>query len=122
MMEKSNLIKILHGNIDLIDKVNVYDVALFSDNTVIYPHDVKHMLLEFLIGRYNADDLQKWAMFITLRGEYITPGNAADTNSMDYYETMYYVIQRLSTPEIDGEITKERVKGYLAELFKYGNE
>jgi hypothetical protein len=37
----------------------------------------------------------------------------------DYYEVMWDVINCLSTPELDGEITKESVKGYLLELQKY---
>jgi hypothetical protein len=32
---------------------------------------------------------------------------------------MWYVIQKLSTPEIDGEITPESVQIYLKELDKY---
>ena len=34
----------------------------------------------------------------------------------DYYEDMFYVIQCLSTPEIDGEVNEKQVRLYLSEL------
>lgn len=37
----------------------------------------------------------------------------------DYYEDMFYVIQCLSTPEIDGEVNEATVNQYLSELDKY---
>jgi hypothetical protein len=35
---------------------------------------------------------------------------------------MFYVIQRLSTPEIDGEVNKISVASYLNELDKYPDD
>ncbi len=120
-MEQLELLKILHGDINLIDKVNVEDVALYERNITIYPRDVRKILLAFLKNELTADDLTKWAQFICLRGEYGCPG-WEDDEVCDYYENMMYVVQKLSTPEIDGDITEERVKQYLAELKKYHNE
>lgn len=121
-MELSDLAEILNGDVERIPKVDPYEDALFKNNTVVYPHNVKHMLSEFIIGKCTAENLNRWAEFLLLRGEYISPGDETDDELMDYYEDMWYVLQRLSTPEINGTITKERVKGYLAELLKYGNE
>jgi hypothetical protein len=49
-MDKINLLKILQGDIELIDAVNVRDVALFEDHVIIYPKYVKNMLKRFLHG------------------------------------------------------------------------
>ena len=76
------------------------------------------MLSAFLDKKINAEDLTNWARFICIRGEYCSP-NYLDDEIADYYEDMFYVIQRLSTPKIDGEVNEERVKQYLSELDKY---
>jgi hypothetical protein len=76
------------------------------------------MLNDYLAGKVNANDLTRWAMFICLRAEYGTP-DYLDDEIADYYEDMFYVIQCLSTPEIDGEVNEERVRQYLSELDKY---
>ena len=58
-------------------------------------------------------------MFICLRAEYYGTPYSLDDELADYFEDMFYVIQRLSTPEIDGEVNEGRVKKYLSELNKY---
>lgn len=117
-MDKTNLLKILEGNISLIDKVDVTDVALYKDRITVEPHHVRKMIYNFLERKIGANDLTSWAKFICLRAEYGIP-YYLDDEKADYYEDMFYVIQRLSTPEIDGQITEERVKTYLTELSKY---
>lgn len=125
-MERINLIKILNGDIDLIDHVNVKDIAAFSkDDVVIRPWHVRKMLMNFLTDKIDALDINKWATFICLRTEYvcvsadIDPLDEKYDEVADYYEDMMYVIQKLSTPEIDGEINKKSVQQYLSELDKY---
>lgn len=120
-MERINLLKILQGDINLIDKINIKDIALFEVNVTIYPENVRAILRLFLQGHLTPFELTKWAKFICARAEYSCP-NWEDDKMADYYEDMWYVIQRLSTPEIDGEITENRVRQYLAELEKYGDE
>jgi len=117
-MERTDLIEILRGNLSCIDEVDVTDIAPFEVNVTIYPKDVRKMLLSYLKGEISSADLTKWAIFITLRAEYGCP-NWEDDEIADYYEDMWYVVQRLSTPEIDGDICPHRVKGYLRELDKY---
>lgn len=117
-MEIQDLIDILHGDISRISKVNERDIALFDMEVTVYPKDVKSMLLVYLSGRYTAEDLTNWAGFICIRAEYGPPDYLNDEIA-DYYEDMFYVIQRLSTPEIDGEVNEERVRRYLKELEKY---
>jgi hypothetical protein len=120
-MELSDLLKILHGDIPLISKVNERDVALYDMEVIVYPRDVKYMLRSYLEGKVNSDDLTNWAGFICIRGEYCSP-NYLDDDIADYHEDMFYVIQRLSTPEIDGEVNEATVKSYLAELEKYPDD
>jgi len=117
-MERTDLIEILRGNLSRIDEVDVTDVAPLEVVVTIYPKDVGKMLLSYLSGEISGESLTKWAVFITLRCEYGPPG-WDDEEIGDYYEDMMYVIQRLSTPEIDGDICPHRVRGYLRELDKY---
>lgn len=120
-MELNDLLKILHGDISLISKVNESDVALYDMEVIVYPRDVKYMLRAYLEGMISSDDLTNWARFICMRGEYCSP-NYLDDDIADYYEDIFYVIQRLSTPEIDGEVNEATVKSYLAELDKYPDD
>jgi hypothetical protein len=117
-MEQTDLLKILEGDISRIDSVNVEDVALYEVRVTVQPCHVRTMLNDYLAGKVNANDLTRWAMFICLRAEYGTP-DYLDDEIADYYEDMFYVIQCLSTPEIDGEVNEERVRQYLSELDKY---
>lgn len=104
----------------MIDEVNVCDVALFEDHVVVYPKNVRDMLKRFLNGQLSAEDINKWAEFICLRGEYSNPSwENEDDELQDYYLDMWDVIQSLSTPEIDGDISTPLVKQYLAKLEKY---
>ncbi|MBA2655189.1 MAG: hypothetical protein H0U71_09035 [Gammaproteobacteria bacterium] len=117
-MEKQNLIDILNGDIDLIGTVNERDIALYDMEVIFYPKHVKKMLTAYLNKKISAEDLTNWAGFICIRGEYCSP-NYLDDEEADYYEDMFYVVQRLSTPEIDGDVNEARVKSYLTELDKY---
>lgn len=117
-MEREDLLKIIEGDIDHIDSVNMNDVALYEMRVAVKPRHVRKMLLNYLAGQTNANDLSKWASFICMRSEFGSP-NYNDEEFIDYYEDMFSVIQALSTPEIDGEINMARVKLYLSELNKY---
>ncbi len=117
-MEKRDLIKILEGDVSHIDSVNVEDVALYEVRVTVEPQHVKKMLLNYLSGRCSAEDLTRWASFICMRGEYGS-ANYLDDEMADFYEDMFYVIQCLSTPEIDGDVNEKQVKLYLSELDKY---
>lgn len=116
-MEKNNLLKILHGDISHINSVNESDVGLYGMRVIVTPVDVRKMLLDFLSGKLSADDLTNWAGFLCVRTEYVSP--ECEESNPDYYEDMWYVVQCLSTPEIDGEVNEKQVKLYLSELDKY---
>ncbi len=109
---------ILNGNISLIDDFDIKQVAYPDEKIVIKPSNVRNMLTRYLNHDISDFELNKWARFICIRTEYtVFSGKNRDDDSIaDFYENMYYVIQRVSTPEIDGDIDDERIKGYLAEL------
>jgi hypothetical protein len=117
-MKREDLIQILEGDIDHIDHVDMYDENMCSPEVEVHPKHVKRMLLDFISDKLSAQQLQKWAEFISYRCDYSSI-NFMELEDEDYYEVMWDVINCLSTPELDGEITKESVKGYLLELQKY---
>lgn len=116
-MKIDDLARILEGDITHIDDVDVSDVALYEDSVIIYPNHVKVMLEKYLAGSITSDELNKWARFIVLRGEYDCPD--CELSDEDHYEAMWDVIQALSVPEIDGDITHVRVEKYITQLGKY---
>jgi hypothetical protein len=117
-----DLIQILNGDIDLIDRANIRDVALFEDEVLLTPRHVRKMLINFLQGKISSLDLTRWAMFITMRDEYVSVDPKIDcmTSKFDeignYYCGMWTIIQRISTPHIDGEVNTISVGRYLEEL------
>ncbi len=107
---------ILNGNLSLIDNFDKNQVTYLNEEITIKPSYVRKMLERYLKNEISYFDLNNWARFICLRTEYTVPDwENAEVND-DFYSDMYYVIQRISTPEIDGDIDEERIKGYLAEL------
>lgn len=106
---------ILNGNIHLIDQFDMNQVGRLNEYLIIKPSQVRKILTRYLSGDISDFELNKWARFICLRLEYIVPGGDDDSLN-DFYEDMYYVIQRVSTPEIDGDINEDSIKSYLNEL------
>lgn len=58
-MEISNLQKILNGDIDFIDYVNVKDIDLYENQVLNTPQHVSSMLVDFLQEKVSTDDLMK---------------------------------------------------------------
>ena len=130
LMKTTDLIQILNGDIELIDHVNIKDEALLEDRVQITPRHVKKMLVAFLQGQITASDLTKWAEFICFRCEYVSVCTDIDPldhkyqyrEIADYYIDMRYVVQKLSTPYLDGEVNTISVSQYLKELDKYKDD
>lgn len=117
---ENDLERILNGDIDYIEHAYNLDFPLPEIKVVVLPHHVKKILLSYLSSQINADELQRVTEFICYHtGAYIINDPNDDIETQNYYEAMWYVIQKLSTPEIDGEITPETVLLYLSELEKY---
>lgn len=117
-MKREDLLKILEGDVTYINNVDIDDVNICKPEVIVYPSHVKHILLEYLTHKISDKALTSWAEFLCFRADYCSP-NYMNDEMEDYYEDMWYVLQCLSTPEIDGAITAERVKQYLSELLKY---
>lgn len=121
-MEQKDLLRVLHGDIAHIQAIDPFDENMSKEKVIIYPKDVRHILLEYLTDKISMEDLNEWAKFISLRVDCVPPGDPYDDQLSDYYDDMCDVINFLSTPEIDGAISKNRVKEYLAKLLKYEDE
>lgn len=117
-MERADLLRILEGDVNHIAYVDIHDIALFNMKLIVEPIHVRKMLDRYLTEKISANDLNKWAIFICFRTEYISADPLND-ELVDYFDDMFYVIQCLSAPELDGEINKKSVLAYLAELDKY---
>lgn len=118
-MNKDDLIRILNGDIEHISNLNIYEPTDPNLEVTILPKHVKKMLLAYLDEKITSEQLNLWAEFICFKGSEYVCENWEDDESADFYEDMRYVVQKLSTPEIDGEITPETVQVYLKELDKY---
>lgn len=115
-MSKLEILRsILDGRFDLIKTFDMNQPASYQDEIIITPRKLRHVLDLYLSGIISSIQLQEWSEFICLRPEYVVPGGNNDTVN-DYYESMYYVIQKLSTPCLDGKITFELVQKYKNEF------
>jgi len=119
--DKDDLLKILNGDVSHIDEINTLNFGSSDTDVFVFPCHVKKMLVDFLDGKINAFDLNRWALFVSSRSEYTSEGWEDDALA-NYYEDMWEVIQKLCSPQIDGDITPERVREYLKELDKYFNK
>lgn len=115
-MHIDNLKSVLNGNFELINKIEWPTEAKFEDIVIIYPKQVIAFLSKYYNGSISSENLSNWAGFICTRAEFEAPENE---NDEDFYEKMWDVLSYLSTPEIDGEITVERVNEYLNMLKRY---
>ncbi|MEM8777869.1 MAG: hypothetical protein AAGF26_03160 [Cyanobacteria bacterium P01_G01_bin.49] len=82
---------------------------------IVTPNHVSWMLNCCLNQKINEQELSDWASFLTsddIENIYIHP-NWEDERQADYYESMWYILQQLSPPAIDGKITRERVREHL---------
>ena len=118
-MKIIDLERILNGDIEHISNINIYEQHDPNLEVTISPWHVKKMLLAYLDESISAEQLNAWAEFICFKGSEYVCENWENDESADFYEDMRYVVQKLSTPEIDGEITPETVRNYLNELDKY---
>jgi hypothetical protein len=116
LLKKIDLESILNGNINLINEVNMYEPSDANIEVVILPIHVKNILLAYLEGKINQDEIILWGKFLCIRSGEYTCQNWEEDESADFYEDMWYVVQKLSTPEIDGEITAELLGSILKSL------
>ncbi|MGE3318601.1 MAG: hypothetical protein AB7I18_04830 [Candidatus Berkiella sp.] len=116
-MQKNDLLAILDGDLTALD-----DDLLSSEDSEfeieVEPKHLRKMINLYLSNKIDAYNLSRWAEFLSFRGEYVCIDYMND-ESADFYERMWDVINMISTPQLDGEITPDRVREYLKELDKY---
>lgn len=115
---KADFVKILNGDVSHVNNVDIHEDSEPNIQLIVLPKHVKNMLLLYLANNISAEKLSNWSSFVLIRDEYICE-NCDSDESVDFYEDMFYVLQKLSTPFIDGEITPDTVREYLSELDKY---
>ena len=106
---------VLLGNTTLADAKLKNQLDLQGQEVFVTPEAVEAMLNKFLDDEMNAQQLSHWADFLISNDVYVTEGWEDDTQS-DKFEPMWEILQELSTPFIDGPITKNRVKNYITQL------
>lgn len=98
--------KIVSGETELIQTYVIMYSRYNSELKVqITPEKIKLVL---------SKELQIWADFLCFNDILVTPNHENEDN----YEDMWYVLQKISTPFIDGEISIARISDYLSELNK----
>lgn len=112
-LKKEDLIKILNGDIAHLEKFDPYDLCEGGVEILIMPEQVKKIILYYLNSEITSTQLTKWAEFLYAHcGEYVIE-DIFDDDCDKYYDAMWQVIEKLSTPHLDGKITPERVLNYL---------
>jgi hypothetical protein len=86
-----------------------------DEKIIVYPSQILNMLQMYLHNKINKEELSEWASFLILSDVCVCPDWEDDTKA-DKYEPMWYIIQQLSSPEIDGEITVEGVTQHVDAL------
>lgn len=117
MKQNEILTNILSGNTELIKTyVSMFDRYNSKCKILVTPEHIKKVLIDYLDKKMCSQELSIWADFLCCNDGFFTPYHENE----DYYENMWYVVQRISTPFIDGEINIENISKYLAELiFEY---
>jgi hypothetical protein len=117
-MDTLNIYKqILDGRMTInLSKVNVkLENEVFHEEVIVTPVPTINMLEGYLHDSVSAEDLSEWAAFLLSSDVYVCPDWQDDEKS-DKYELMWYALQQLSSPEIDGKITPEVVRKHLQVL------
>lgn len=115
MKQEELLTKIVDGNIGLIKThISMYDRYNSSCHVLVTPQQVKKVLIDYIHKKINSNELQIWADFLCFNDALSEPNHENE----DYYESMWHVLQKISTPLIDGEINNDRIFDYISELEK----
>jgi len=105
----------------------------FNNRSLPFSHLVKihldpvaiiHVLEKFLQGEIDEWFVKQWALFILMMDCYVSPNfeyyiNHNDYQADDKYEDVWYVVQQLSAPEIDGELTPEKAEEHISFLQEF---
>ena len=90
-------------------------IAPFQIEIIIFPRHVISMLRKYINGAIDSIKVRDWAAYLVIMEQYVASSDYTSITEDDC-EKMWEIIQELSTPEIDGELTKFRAKNYLNTL------
>lgn len=107
--------EVLHGDLTPTEAKKKVQSDAQEQEVFVTPTIIKAVLNKYLAGVIDHQQLSEWAAFLTSHNVYVTEGWEDDTQA-DKYEPMWEILQQLSTPFIDGLITKDRVEGYISQL------
>jgi len=101
-----------------ISSEGISSIVFHSHLTCEVEVDVSHVrnrLKDYLRGKVSDEELAQWATHLVLIESYVTPAWEEELE-VERYEPMWNILQQLSTPAIDGEITSRRIDEYLRVL------
>ena len=100
-------------------KLTEFPIIEKDQHIFITPKDIVPKLQMYIDGNVSSDELVQWSSMI-LHQDCIVVKGWEDDQIADHYEPMWYILQQISAPFIDGPITKMRAQDYinkLAELY-----
>lgn len=119
---KEIYIAILKGEMQPFDAADVlqkWNKTVQEDDEVeVVPKYIILKLNLYLEDKINEEQLSEWAAFIVTMEGFETPHWKDDYDLADNYDPMWEILQRLSTPHLDGWVNKELAKDYIAVLKK----
>jgi hypothetical protein len=86
------------------------------------PIAIIHVMEKFLQNEIDEWFVKEWALFILMMDCYVSPNyeyyisdTCSDINGeiADKYECVWYVVQQLSAPEIDGKLTPDKAREHI---------
>lgn len=111
----------------LIGQISVHtfrqqNKSILAPDEKIYvtPENVAAMLTQFLNGTVSAEEIAAWSDFLLTEDVYTSPGYPNE-NETDKYEPMWWILQQLSSPEIDGYLDVSRAEEHLEVLDELKN-
>jgi hypothetical protein len=112
MNRNDALILALSGSISIEE---VPTISTSKNEIHITPADLLPTLHLFINGKLTEQQLQRWSSWVLNQEEFCVKNWEIDSVA-DHYEPMWYGLQKLSTPFIDGKIIKESVEAYIQKL------
>lgn len=104
----------LAGDCSAIESLRSTHEVLDTE-VVVMPSAVVNILLRYLNSEIESADVQHWADLLVNNETFVCP-NWQDDDVADRYEPMWYVLQRLASPAIDGGISVDNVRCYLKDI------
>lgn len=111
--------------------MKIYELALIGDFSAIKmirgmskeaTHEIevcpKHIIAvlnKYLANEISDECLVRWADLLISNENYICP-NWQDDTLVDMHEPMWYVLQRIASPSVDGNLSPGKVSEYLKEV------